>query len=86
MANVEEVRAGIALASEKARTGVAALAEAAGALDEAQAALVAATQGSAHDEVAKAHGMLAEATQTIAGLQGTVNAGISAAESYAGHL
>jgi hypothetical protein len=86
MANVEEVRAGIALASEKARSGVAALAEPAGAIDEAQAALVAATQGSANDEIAQAHGILAEASQTIAGLQGTVNAGISAAENYSGHL
>lgn len=86
MASVEEVRAGIALATEKAQTGIAALAEASGALEEAQAALVAATQGSASVEIAQAHGMLAEALQSLVGVQSTVSAGISSAESYSGHL
>ncbi|MGH3438664.1 MAG: hypothetical protein ACRDRN_19615 [Sciscionella sp.] len=86
MASVEEVRAGIALASEKARGSMAALAEAATALEESQAALVSSTQGSANDEIAQAHGLLAEALQNISGVQGTISAGISAAESYSGHL
>lgn len=86
MASVEEVRSGIALASEKARASMAALAEAGNALEEAQSALAATTQGSADDEIAQAHGLLAEAQQAITGAQGTVNAGIAATENYSGHL
>ncbi len=86
MAGVEEVRAGIALANQKATEGIAALQQAALVLEEAQQALATATQGSSQDEIQHAYGMLAEATQSLTGLQGTINASISSAEGYAGRL
>ncbi|MCC5697903.1 MAG: hypothetical protein ABS918_00625 [Saccharopolyspora rectivirgula] len=86
MAGVEEVRAGIALATQKAAEGVAALQQAALALEEAQQTLVAATEGTSQEEILHAHGLLAEAIQSISGAQGTVNACITAAENYAGRL
>jgi uncharacterized protein (DUF2342 family) len=86
MAGVEEVRAGIALANEKASESIAALQQATQALEEAQEALTTATQGSAQEEIQHAHGMLAEAMQSLNGVQGTISASISSAESYAGRL
>ncbi|MBE9373988.1 hypothetical protein IQ251_05960 [Saccharopolyspora sp. HNM0983] len=86
MAGVEEVRAGINLATQKASESIAALQQAAMSLEEAQQALVSATQGSGQQEVQHAHGMLAEAIQTITGAQGTVNACITTAEGYADRL
>ncbi|GAA2783633.1 hypothetical protein [Saccharopolyspora taberi] len=86
MAGVEEVRAGIALANQKASESIAALQQATLALEEAQQALAAATQGSSQEEIAHATGMLAEAAQSLAGVQGTINASITSAEGYAGRL
>ncbi|WP_374727423.1 hypothetical protein [Haloactinomyces albus] len=86
MAGVEEVRAGIALANQKASEGIAALQQATLALEEAQQALATATQGSSQEEIQHAYGMLAEATQTLNGVQGTVQASISSTEGYAGRL
>lgn len=86
MPGVEEIRAGIALANEKASASIAALQQAAQSLEEAQQALTTATTGSSQDEVRQAHGMLAEATQGITGLQSTVQAGMSSAESYSARL
>lgn len=86
MAGVEEVRAGIALANQKASESVAALQQASMSLEEAQQALADATQGSGQEEILQAHGMLAEATQSLSGVQGTINASISSTEGYAGRL
>ncbi|QGK68614.1 hypothetical protein GIY23_02715 [Allosaccharopolyspora coralli] len=86
MAGVEEVRAGIALANQKASESVAALQQASMSLEEAQQALADATQGSGQEEIMQAHGMLAEATQSLSGVQGTINASISSTEGYAGRL
>ncbi|RCW43653.1 hypothetical protein DFQ14_106131 [Halopolyspora algeriensis] len=86
MTGVEEVRAGISLATQKASDGIAALQQATLALEEAQQALAAATQGSSQEEIQHAYGMLAEVTQNISGAQGTLNAVISSAEGYAGRL
>lgn len=86
MAGVEEVRAGITLANQKASESIAALQQASLALEEAQQALASATQGSAQEEIQHAYGMLAEATQSLNGVQGTINASITSAESYAGRL
>lgn len=86
MAAVEEVRAGIALASQKASEGIAAIQHASLALEEAQQALAQATQGSGQEEIHHATGMLAEALQSLGGVQGTVNASINSAEGYAGRL
>lgn len=86
MAGVEEVRAGIALANQKASESIAALQQATLALEEAQQALAEATQGSGQQEIQHAHGMLAEAVQSLNGVQGTINASIDSAEGYAGRL
>ncbi|MDT7728589.1 MAG: hypothetical protein QOI21_5165 [Actinomycetota bacterium] len=86
MAGVEEVRAGIALAKDKASASIAALQQAAMALEEAQQTLSQATSGSSQQEVSQAHGMFAEAIQGISGTQSTIEGAISSAESYAARL
>ncbi|WP_190813909.1 hypothetical protein [Saccharopolyspora pogona] len=86
MAGLEEVRVGIALANQKMREGIAALQQGNLTLEEAQAALVSATQGSTLEEMQQAHGMITEAVQTINGLQGTLSATINSTEGYAGRL
>lgn len=86
MAGVEEVRAGIALANQKASEAVAALQQATQTLEEAQQALASATQGSGQEDIQHAYGMLAEALQNLNGVTGTINASITSAENYAGRL
>ncbi|WIX75987.1 hypothetical protein QRX50_31505 [Amycolatopsis carbonis] len=86
MAGVEEVRAGIAVANEKASAGIAALQQAAMALEEAQLSLSQATQGSQQHEINQAHGLLAEALNGITGMQSTIQAGISSADAYSSRL
>ncbi len=86
MAGVEEIRAGIALANEKASASIAALQQAAQSLEEAQLSLSQATQGSSQHEVSQAQGLLAEALQGITGMQSTIQASISSAESYSTRL
>lgn len=86
MSGVEEVRAGISLANEKARESLAALQQAALSLGEAQQALATATQGTAADEMQQANGMFASVADAIPDLQGTINAGMDTAEGYAGRL
>ncbi|WP_158886655.1 hypothetical protein [Amycolatopsis anabasis] len=86
MAGVEEVRAGIAQANEKASASIAALQQAAQSLGEAQQILSQATEGSSQNEVNEAHRMIAEALNGINDTQGTVEACISSAESYAARL
>lgn len=86
MAGVEEVRAGIALANQKSSESIVALQQATLALEEAQQALAEATQGSSQEEIQSAYGMLAQALQSLSGVQGTINASIASAEGYAGRL
>ncbi|WP_221568957.1 hypothetical protein [Alkalihalobacillus sp. TS-13] len=86
MGSVEEVRNGIARAVQKASEGIAALQQAILSLEEAQQTLSNATQGNTQEEILTVNGMLAEAEQSIIGIQGTINASISVAESYAGRL
>ncbi|MCU1687334.1 MAG: hypothetical protein JWQ81_8073 [Amycolatopsis sp.] len=86
MAGVEEIRAGIALANEQASAGIAALQQAEQALVEAQQSLAMATSGSNQQEVSQAHGLLAEALQGISGMQSTIQACISSADSYSARL
>jgi hypothetical protein len=86
MAGVEEIRAGIALANEKASTSIAALQQAAQALEEAQQSLQQATQGSSQAEVSQAQGLLAEALHGISGMQSTIQASMSSADSYSARL
>lgn len=86
MAGVEEIRAGIAMANLKCNDSVAALQQAAQALEEAQQILGQVTAGSTQPEVTQAHGMLAEAVQSITGQQSTIQAAVSSAESYSARL
>lgn len=86
MAGVEEIRAGIAMANEKANAGVAALQQAVQSLEEAQQILGQVTTGSTQPEVTQAHGLLAEAVQGISGQQSTIQAAVSSAESYSARL
>jgi hypothetical protein len=86
MAGVEEIRAGITMANEKCNAGVAALQQAAQALEEAQQILGQVTAGSSQPEVTQAHGLLAEAMQGITGQQSTIQAAVSSAESYSARL
>lgn len=86
MAGVEEVRAGIALAGEKAREGMAALEQAKVALGEAAQALLSATGGSGQDDIQQAQGALNQASEEITGVQGAIDGAVSSADSYAGRL
>ena len=86
MAGVEEIRAGIAQANEKASAGIAALQQAAQSFEEAQQSLAQATQGSSQHEVSQAHGLLAQALHDVAGIQSSVQAAISSADSYSARL
>ena len=86
MAGVEEVRRGIAVAKQKSEDSLSALHQATLALEEAQEALAAATEGTGQDDMQQATGMLLEALQSVSGTKGTVNQVISAAEGYEGRL
>lgn len=86
MPGVDEIRTGIAVATEKAQSCIAAISQASLHLDEARSALATATQGSGQADVAQAHGLLAEALQVLASAQATVQASITTAEGYAARL
>lgn len=86
MAGVEEVRAGIALANEKATEGIAAVQHAKLVLEEAQQALATATQGSTQEEIQQVNGMLAQATESLAEIQGTINTCMYSTAGYVERL
>ncbi|OLR92130.1 hypothetical protein [Actinokineospora bangkokensis] len=86
MAGVEEIRAAILQATEKAQSSIAAITQASLQLDEARSALLNATQGSTQVEVSQSQGLLAEALQTLQGVQTTIQSGIASAEGYAARL
>ena len=85
MAGVEEIRAGIALANEKASASIAALQQAAQSLEEAQQSLASdARQQPARSEPGAR--VAGGGTASINGLQSTVQASISSADSYSARL
>ena len=86
MASIDEVRAGIALANEKASESVGALQQAHAALEEAQAMLMQVTEGSGQDDVAEANGFVAQALGAVADSQQAVKAAIAAADGVANRL
>jgi replicative DNA helicase len=86
MGSVEEVRAGIALANEKANESMGALREAATALEQAQSMLAEATQGSSQSDAEQAQSLLAHAVQSIGEIQSSVDQAIHTAEGYAARL
>jgi flagellar hook-basal body complex protein FliE len=86
MASVDEVRAGIGQANEKAKESFAALQQAISSLEQAQAALAAATQGSQQGDADQAKSLLANATRAIGEAQQSVTAAIDTADGYAQRL
>lgn len=86
MANVEGLRAGIALANENSSESIAALQQAGQKLEEAKRALAAAAQGSPQAEIEHSQGMLEEATRSINAAQEAINASVTSNQTYVGRL
>ena len=86
MASIEEVRAGIALANDKASESLGALQQAHASLEQAQGALMRATEGSGQADVTEANGLLAQAVGSIEEVRLQVSAAISASEDVANRL
>jgi hypothetical protein len=86
MASIEEVRAGIALANDKASESIGALQQAHSSLEQAQGAVLRVTEGSAQADVSDANALLANAVGSILEVQQAVAAAIQAAEGVANRL
>jgi hypothetical protein len=86
MASIEEVRAGINLANEKATESLGALQQAHTSLEQAQGLLMRATEGSAQSDAPEATGLLTQAIGSITEVQQAVSAAIQAADGVAGRL
>lgn len=86
MASIEEVRAGISLATDKASESLGALQQAHSSLEEAQGLLMRATEGSGQSDAQEATGLLSQAIGSITEVQQGVSAAIQAAEGVAGRL
>jgi methyl-accepting chemotaxis protein len=86
MASIEEVRAGITLANQKASESLGALQQAHSQLEEAQSSLTRVTEGSAQSDVNEANGQLQQAVQSISEVQQLVQTAISTAEGISQRL
>ena len=86
MASIEEVRAGINAANEKANEGLGAVQQAHACVEDAQAQLMRATEGSGQADVSEANGLLAQAVNDLDTVRQQVAAAISASEGVAGRL
>jgi hypothetical protein len=86
MASIDEVRAGIGLATDKASESLGALQQAHSSLEEAQGLLMRATEGTQQADAAEANGLLAKAISSIDEVQQSVSAAIQAAEGVANRL
>lgn len=86
VANIEEVRAGIALANDKASESMGALEQAHGSLEQAQGALQRVTEGSNQADVSEANNLLSQAVGSISDVQQQVQAAIQASEGIANRL
>ncbi|HEY0572638.1 MAG TPA: hypothetical protein VGD73_00955 [Pseudonocardia sp.] len=86
MASIEEVRAGITLANQKASESLGALQQAHSQLEEAQSSLTRVTEGSAQADVNDANGQLQQAVQSISEVQQLVQTAISTAEGISQRL
>ena len=86
MASIEEVRSGIAQASQKASESLGALQQAHSQLEDAQRSLAQHTQGSAQGDVDEVNAQLAQAVNSIAETQQLVQTAISSAESISQRL
>lgn len=86
MASIEEVRAGIGLATDKASESLGALQQAHSSLEEAQGLLMQATEGSAQADAPEATGLLTQAISSITEVEQAVTAAVQAAEGVAARL
>jgi uncharacterized phage infection (PIP) family protein YhgE len=86
MASIEEVRAGIAQANDKASESLGALQQAHSSLEQAQGELQRVTEGSTQADVSEANGLLAQAVGSISEVQHAVQAAIQASEGVANRL
>lgn len=86
MASIEEVRAGIALANDKASESLGALQQAHSALEQAQGMMLRVSEGSGQADVNEANGLLAQAVGSVVEVQQAVAAAIQAAEGVASRL
>ncbi|HEY0816718.1 MAG TPA: hypothetical protein VGE11_25855 [Pseudonocardia sp.] len=86
MASIDEVRAGIGLATDKASESLGALQQAHSSLEEAQGLLMRATEGSQQADAPEATGLLNQAISNITEVQQAVTAAIQAAEGVANRL
>ena len=86
MASFEEVRAGIALANEKASESLGALQQAHSALEQAQGMMLRVSEGSGQADVSEANGLLAQAVGSVIEVQQAVAAAIQASEGVAARL
>lgn len=86
MASIEEVRAGISLATDQASDSLGALQQAHSSLEQAQGLLMRATEGSGQADAQEATGLLAQAIGSITEVQQSVSAAIQAAEGVANRL
>jgi len=86
VASIDEVRAGISLANDKANESLGSLQQAHAALEEAQGALMHATEGSGQADVTEANGLLAQAVGNITEVLQQVSAAIQASEDVAARL
>lgn len=86
MASIEEVRAGIALANDKASESLGALQQAQSSLEQAQGSLQQVTAGSGQADVSEVNNRLAQAISSITDVQQAVQGAIQAAEAVANRL
>ena len=86
MASIEEVRAGILSANEKASESLGALQQAHSALEQAQGELMRVTEGSSQADVSEANSLLAQAVSNVSEVQQSVQAAIQASEGVANRL
>ena len=86
MASIEEVRAGILSANDRASESLGALQQAHSALEQAQGELARVTEGSGQADVSEANGLLAQAVSSVTEVQQSVQAAIQASEGVASRL
>lgn len=86
MASIEEVRAGVDAAKEKASESLGALQQAQSGLEEAQAQMVQVTEGSGQAAASEANAALAQAVTAVTEVSQQVQVAIEASEQFAGQL
>jgi methyl-accepting chemotaxis protein len=86
MASIEEVRAGISLATQKAEESLGALQQAQSHLEEAQGSLTRVTEGSAQSDAQEANAQLQQAVSSISEVQQLVRTAVSTAEGISQRL